>query len=78
MRNFIQMYFVCILQSFKLLNDVYGILDKTINNYDVYKVETINEKYMVASGVPKANGKIQKVFPDLTFSTKYFRKSPCG
>lgn len=44
------------LKSVKLLNEVYENLDKLISNFDVYKVETINEKYMVASGIPKENG----------------------
>ena len=44
------------MESFQLLNEIYTVFDKSINNYDVYKVETINEKYMVASGVPKPNG----------------------
>ena len=57
---FYAIYPCLFLQSLKLLNDIYGILDRTISNYDVYKVETINEKYMVASGVPKANGKRSK------------------
>ncbi len=39
-----------------MLNEVYDELDELISNFDVYKVETINEKYMVASGIPKENG----------------------
>ena len=44
-------------QSFKLLNDISLQLDMIISNFDVYKVECINTKYMVASGIPKENGK---------------------
>ena len=44
------------MQSFKLLNSIYHVLDKTISYFDVYKVETINDKYMVVSGVPTPNG----------------------
>ena len=43
-------------QSFKLLNDISLQLDMIISNFDVYKVECINTKHMVASGIPKENG----------------------
>ena len=44
------------MEVINFLNDLYNTMDERMDKHDVYKVETISDSYLVASGLPNRNG----------------------
>ncbi|KAG8328812.1 hypothetical protein J6590_101166 [Homalodisca vitripennis] len=66
------------MEVVNMLNNLYRLFDSRIQKYDVYKVETIGDSYMVVSGLPQKYGnkhaaEVATMSLDLLFSLEHFR-----
>ncbi|EDW36367.1 GL16716 [Drosophila persimilis] len=71
------------LEVVTFLNSIYRVFAERIECYDVYKVETIGDSYMVASGLPVKNGnkhitEIATMALDLMDASSVFRIPRAG
>ncbi|CRK95793.1 CLUMA_CG009250, isoform A [Clunio marinus] len=67
------------LEVCSFLNSIYKMFDERIECYDVYKVETCGDAYMVASGIPERSdvkkhvSEISTMALDLLHASSYFK-----
>ena len=65
--DFVQVTTKCTaMEVINFLNELYKTMDTRMDNHDVYKVETISDSYLVASGLPKRNGDKYEIIPHLS------------